>query len=327
MEATDRTNGRWADRKLLGKAARLHYEYGLTHREIAEVLHLSRVKVTRLLQQARELGVVEIRVRSDASPYEALETALTQRFGLDEAIVVPETDEDRLRASIARAAAGYLQRILRDDMVVAIGLSRTIALLPNFVVDPRPTSARFVSLVGGLSQSAQAVNPYESTERLAQLYGGTGEHLHAPVVVGTGEMARALIRDPAIARTLERAAAADAAFVGLGGMTGHISLVANGDVTPRELEQLRHAGAVGDIAARFFDADGNPVEHELNSRIIGLTLEQLRRIPLRVVASGGREKEVALAAALAASLASVLVTGDETAEHVLARAPRTTPAR
>ena len=142
---------RGVDPELLGKAARLHYEFGLTHQEIGELLRLSRVKVTRLLQQARDLGIVQIEVRTDASPYASLEVDLTSTFGLDEALIVPAfDDQERLRPAIARTAGGYLRRVVKDGMTVALALSRTVALIPNFLSSPRPVSARFVSLVGGL---------------------------------------------------------------------------------------------------------------------------------------------------------------------------------
>jgi DNA-binding transcriptional regulator LsrR (DeoR family) len=312
------TSQRSGDLELIGKAARLHYEFGLTHQEIGDILRLSRVKVTRLLQQAREAGIVHIEVKTDASPYAGIEAELSQTFELAEALVVPQFDnENRLRTAIARAGATYLQRVLRDGLIVALGLSRTIALLPNFVVNPRPTAASFVSLVGGLRHASDVMNPYESTERLAKLFGGTAEHLHAPVVVGTREIGKALLRDPAIARTLARAATADVAFVGLGGMRDHLNLVAEGDLTSQEWDELLQAGAIGDIAARYFDGAGHPVEHELNQRIIGLTLPQLREIPLRVIAAGGSDKDRAIHAALRASLISVLVTDAGTAQRVI----------
>src|SRR5260370_8875546 len=139
-----------SDGELLGKVARLYYEYDLTHQEIAQVVHLSRVKVTRLLQQARDQGVVQIRVNSAASPYADVESLLASELGLNEAVVVPYSEDPvKLRQAIARAAAGYLQRILRDQMVVAISISRTIALIPKYVFDHPPIPATHTPPVGG----------------------------------------------------------------------------------------------------------------------------------------------------------------------------------
>jgi lsr operon transcriptional repressor len=306
---------------LLGKAARLHYEYGLTHQEIADILRISRIKVTRLLAQAREQGVVEIVIRSDASPYAELEAALATAFALDEALVVPGFDaEDRLRAAHAQGAASYLQRILHDGMVVAIGQGRTIAMLGASISSPRPTQAFFVSLAGGLSRSASTVNPYESTERLSQLFGGRAEHLHAPAVVGSADVAVALRSDPGISGTLKRAAGADTAFVGVGSISGSVHLRDSGAITAQELSSLRAAGAIGDIAGRFFDPDGEPVDHPLNERLIGLTLAEFAGIPLRVVAAGGPDKDEPLLVALQHGMISVLVTDARTTERLLARA-------
>ena len=305
-----RSRARQTDLDLIGKAARLHYDFGLTHQEISEILRISRVKVTRLLAQARETGVVQITVNSDASPYAGLEHELVQRFGLEEAMVVPSFDDELAqRRAVARGVATYLQRVLRDGMSVTIGFSRTLALVPDFIVAPARVDAAFVPLVGGLGRTSDAVNAHESTERLAQLFGGRADHLHAPAVMGSPEVAAALRSEPTIARALGRAAQADAALVGLGGLrTASATLLEAGDITRQELKQLSAAGAVGDIAARFFNADGQATELGLGERLIGLTLQEIRAIPVRVIAAAGTEKVQALRAALTAGMATVLVT-------------------
>jgi DNA-binding transcriptional regulator LsrR (DeoR family) len=299
--------------------ARLYYEYGLTHQEVAGILHLSRVKVTRLLQRARQLGIVQIRVLSDASPFAKLEADLSLKFGLDEALVVPTADDDEgAREGVAHAAARYLQRVLRDDMIVAIGLSRTVGLVSRFVIDPRPVRCVFVSMSGGLRKVSLAANPYEGTESLAQLFGGIGEHLHAPAIVGSADIARALLSDAATAEVLARAASADVALLGIGAISSHATLVYERELTSSAIDDLVAAGAVGDVAGRFFDSEGSPVEHELNDRMIGLTIDQILKIPLRIVVAAGATKREALGAALRGGLPGVLVTDSGTAEWLLA---------
>lgn len=308
------------DLDLLGKVARLHYDYGLTHREVGEVLHLSRVKVTRLLRRARDLGVVQIRILSDASPFAVLETQLAARFGLDEAIVVPACDDESdQRTALALGAARYLQRVVTDDMVVAIGLSRTIATIPQLIVDPRPTRVTFVSMTGGLRKVSLAANPYEGTERLAQLFGGVAEHLHAPAIVGSPAVAEALLSDSTTGAVLACAASADAALLGVGAVSGRATLVDEGQLSRSEIGSLVAAGAVGDLAGRFFDAVGARVAHEIDTRAVGLTLEQIGRIPLRIVAAGGAGKDEAIAAALRGRLPTVLIVDAATASRILAR--------
>ena len=328
-----------ADLEVIGKAARLHYEYGLTHQEVANVLHVSRVKVTRLLKQARDFGIVQIRVLPEVSPYAGLEMELAQRFDLDEVLVVPTMDDDLdQRRTLAVAAARYLQRIMHHGMTVAIGLSRTVALVPQYVVDPRPASATFVSLVGGMRRYSIAANPYEGAERLAQLFGGTAEHLLAPAIAGSPAIAEAFFSDPGTARTLTRAAAADVALLGIAATDDHTTLVDEDELTTEELGELLAMGAVGDTAARFFDADGASVPHEIDRRVIGLTLAQIKRIPLRIIVAGGINKTEALGGALRGGLAAVVVLDATTARRILdqpasksrhrqAQAPKASTAR
>src|SRR5258708_30670208 len=140
----------------MARAARLHFEFGLTHQDTATALGISRVKVTRLLKQARQAGIVRITVITDLSPFAELEEQLASHASLREAIVVPDADgEQSQRSMLARGAASYLERVMRDDLVVAVGLSRTIGEMPSWLSNPRPASASFVSLVGALRARGQ----------------------------------------------------------------------------------------------------------------------------------------------------------------------------
>ena len=162
---------------------------------------------------------------------------------------------EQQRESLAIAVAGYLQRVLRDGMVVAIGISRTIGLVADNIVDPRPVGCTFVSVTGSRSRSAEGVNAHEATDRLARLFGASARNIPAPVYAATKELRDAFVCDPAIARPLEQAAGADLILVGAGGLGSQL-LVSGGEIQDDQLKELVAAGAVGDIAARFFDASG-----------------------------------------------------------------------
>lgn len=309
-----------SDPRLVGKAARLYYEYDLTHHEVATILNVSRVKITRLLQQARREGVVVIRVNSDDSPFFELEVALSRMLELSEVIVVPSFDDrNKARQALARAVANYLQRVIRDGTIVAISLSQTVALVPDFVFEPRPTAVTFVAAVGGIRRGLAGLSPNRPIDQLAELYNGVAKHLTGPAIAGTEEIAKALTGDPAIARTLNEAAAADIMVLGLGPVAGTVALLEQGEITSVELNRAIEHGAVGDLAGRFFDRDGQPVDDEWNRRVVGLTLEQISRIPTRVVAAGGPEKVEAIMAAIRGRLVSVLITDEHVAKALLAR--------
>jgi deoxyribonucleoside regulator len=219
---------------------------------------------------------------------------------------------------LARGAASYLERVMRDGIVVAVGLSRTIAEMPAWLSNARPTRASFVSLAGALRAGGQGSgNPYQATDALAQAFGGTAEHLHAPVIVQSQAVAEELRTDPAISQTLERAAVADMAFVGVGGQEDRIDFNQGLCITAAEWANLLDGGMVGDIGGRFFDRNGLQIRHEVNGRVIALDLDDFVKVPVRVLAAGGPSKVEAIAAALRGGLATVLVTDVDTARALI----------
>jgi DNA-binding transcriptional regulator LsrR (DeoR family) len=127
----------------------------------------------------------------------------------------------------------------------------------------------------------------------------------------------ALLADPQIGDTLRLAARANIALVGIGAPTPDAVVMQLGNIlSHRDIEQLKALGAVGDIALRFFDATGQVIEHEINERIIGLSLDQLKKIPRVIGVAGGAEKFEAIRAAVQGRLISVLITDEKTALHL-----------
>jgi lsr operon transcriptional repressor len=308
---------------LMARAARLHFEFGLTHQDTAAALGISRVKVTRLLKQARQAGIVKITVIADVSPFAELEERLAAAVGIREAIIVPASGQaGGARSMLARGAASYLERVMRDGLVVAVGLSRTIAEMPQWLGSARQTRASFVSLAGSLRVGGQGSgSPYQATDALAAAFGGTAAHLHAPVIVQSRAVAEELRSDPAIAQTLDQAAAADVAFVGVGGRDDRIDFSEGNHISADEWASLLGGGMAGDIGGRFFDQDGLKITHTVNDRVIALDLEDFVKIPVRVVAAAGPSKVQAIAAALRGGLATVLVTDVDTAHALLGDPP------
>jgi lsr operon transcriptional repressor len=305
---------------LMARAARLHYEFDLTHAEVAGTLGLSRVKVTRLLKKARQSGLVQITVLTELSLFMALEEQLCSRFGLERAVVVPDcvSHERGPLSTVARGGATFLNQIVSDDAVIAVGMSRTVAEIPRWLGVVSPARVHFVSLVGASrAGGGGARSPYLATDALATAYSGTAEHLHAPVIVRSRSMAEELVLEPSVAEPLARAAGADAAVVGIGGIKDRADLGWAADVPGSEWEELTAAGMVGDIAGRFFDREGTLIDHEINHRVIGLTLDQIAAIPTRVVVAAGPAKVDPLLAAMLRGLPNVLITDASTAEALL----------
>ena len=264
-------------------------------------------------------------VASDVGPYAELEQEMGRRFDLAEVLIVPPANAGNrnLRTMLAQGIVRHMSSVLRPDMTIALGLSRTIgeaARLTAMVPHTR-CSVTFVSLVGAVREDGQGRdNPFGAPATLANAYGGSVQHVHAPIIVRSGDVAQKLMQDPAIATTLAQAAKADILFAGVGGRNDRIDYAGQGYLEPAEWEELVMAGMEGDICARFFDRNGKAINHKLSRRVIGLGLEELQRIPSRVIAAGGPSKLDAVRAVLRGELATVLITDADTAAELLKRA-------
>ncbi|MBI4926664.1 MAG: sugar-binding transcriptional regulator [Anaerolineae bacterium] len=307
--------------RLLVKVSKLYYEEGLSQDDIILRLNLSRSKISRLLQQARDEGIVQITVVTPKHLYSDLENRLEKHFGLQEAVVVEthagDTQENVLRA-LGVAAAGYLERAVTASTTLGISWGST---LNSMVAAMRPISlpnVNVVQIIGGLGQPEAEIHATDLCHRLARALNGQLTLLPAPGIVGSQQAREVLLADTYVRRAVEMFSRLDLAFVGIGAPTPESLMMRDGSIlSAHEMELLLQNGAVGDIALRFFDGLGQPVGSDIDQRVIGITLEQLKRVPRVVGIAGGAEKHRAVRGALAGRLVHVLITDSVTAGKLL----------
>jgi DNA-binding transcriptional regulator LsrR (DeoR family) len=320
--------------RLLVKAARLYYESDMTQAAIADRMRLSRQKVQRLLDLAREKGVVRILIEPLMGIYDDLERALEERFGLREAVVVETTAYDQ-ESTVARevgvGAAEYLLRVLRPRDRIVISWGGALLGMVNALRGHSHRDMRGITVIQGLGAGVDPSRDTHSTEltrRIAHFTGGQAVPLPAPGVAGSRQARNAFLHDPTLARVLEEARAADLAVVGIGAPRQDSILMREGSIVRwAELEALKKRGAVGDINLRYFDQEGRAIPSELDDRVIGLTLEDFRRIPHVVGVSGGAAKLGAIRGALEGKLIHVLITDNVTVLKLLEDKGAAVPAR
>ena len=307
---------------LLATVAAMYYLDEMTQNAIADELGLSRVKVYRLLKQARDEDVVQIFVNWPQRRDGELEAELAAAFGLDEALVLQASPNAHISSleMLGQMGARFLEERLTAGATLAICLGRSTyeviqAIRPNFRVHVNVAQAlgSMPSTLGELDSAALA-------RQLAQKLGGDVHYLPAPFMAEDAADAAVLRRQRTVAATLDKARAADIALLGIGTATpARSSFVRAGYVTAAALKAYAATGVVGDMAGRLFDGAGAERPQEVNARVIGLTLEDLRTIPLAMAVAMGEEKVDAVLGALRTGVLDVLVTDDRTARLVLAR--------
>ena len=325
--------GRADELRLMTRVARLYYDVGLKQPEIATRLRLSQPKVSRLLKGAQDEGIVRISVRAPSGTNPQLEEALESGYGLTEVEIVDiSRDEDATAVrELGAAAAFHVETTVRSGDL--IGVSSWSASLLAMVDAMHPvsgvTDVRVVQILGGGGDPAAEGHATHLVRRLTDLLHGEGTFLPAPSSVGSVAARDVLLQDPFVARAVALFDQLDVAYVGIGGQEPSGLLASSGNVfSPDELRIVREAGGVGDIGLRYLCADGNPVDSPLDERVIGIELEQLKRVARSVAVAGGPGKTEAIRAAIVGGWINCLITDTYTAERLLAvgTAPDTTKA-
>lgn len=306
------------DLYLLGKVATLYYVQDQTQQEIADRLGISRPTVSRLLQDAQEYGVVQISILPQRGLHLELESKLESAFGLTSAQVVSvDPDHPDLLRQLGLAGASYLARTVQSGATIGLAWGTTLNAMVH-ALSPMPTTGvRVVQTLGGIGPPDAEAYAADLVRRMAQLLGASGVLLPAPGVVSTPAVRDALQEDPHVQAALGHLNSLDTIFVGIGSLTSNAVLNDAKSLPSGTHAELVAAGAVGDIALRFFDAKGKPVSTSLDERVLGITVDQLHRTPRVVAIAGGSEKVEAIRAALRAKLVNVLVTDTETAEALV----------
>ena len=309
-----------AELDVMTEIAALYYADQVTQEELSQRFGMSRAKIGRLLKRAREEGIVEIRVRPHPGVAGEIEKEFIRRFGIDRLIVaVDHRDQETQRQAVASLVAAHLTRVLRDSMIVAVGMGRNVASVADGIVTPsNQRTVTFVSAIGGSLRAGEVMNSDHICRRLAARFGGESETLYAPALVESPAIRDLLLQNDTVRQTLDRARRADIAIIGVGDLSEDSNMVRMGWFTPQEVTEARLAGTIGDMMGYdFFDIQGQPSGRPLHGRIMGLTTSELRRIPNVVAIASESTKAAGILGALRTGAINTLATSLSNAHTVL----------
>lgn len=309
------------DARLMAKVASLYYQQNMRQSEIASRLDLSQAGVSRLLKRALDEGIVRITISTPAHTYSEIEMEIERRYGLKEAIVVDYHDDpQQLLHNLGAAGGHYLETTIKDGEHIGVSSWSETLLAVARSMQPlnRSIHAHVIQVLGGVGNPTGETHAVQLTRRLAKLVNGDITLLPAPGVVGSRETRDVLLADPYIAASAAMFDKVTLALVGIGAVEPSHLLALSGNVfSSDELTSLRELGAVGDICLRFIDRTGVPVDSPFAERVIGMSLEQLRRTPRTVAVAGGKRKSAAIKAAVLGGWVHVLITDYRTARSML----------
>ncbi|MFV2022390.1 sugar-binding transcriptional regulator [Micromonospora sp. LOL_023] len=309
--------------RLVAKIARMYHERNMRQTSIAEELHISQARVSRLLKRATEIGIVRTIVSLPAGVHTDLEETIEKQYDLQEAVIVDTSSIDDLLPALGAAAADYLETTLTGGD--RVGISSWSATLLAAVERMRPSRARVVDqvvqIVGGVGNPRVQVRANLLISRFAAMTGAEPLFMPAAAMLGTEAARQALLQDPTVADVFRTWPKLTMALIGIGSLEPSPLLLESGNaIAEPDRAALRDGGAIGDVCLRFFDAAGKVVRTPLDDRILGISPEELRTIPRRIAVAGGLDKLAAIRGALLGKHINVLITDISVAQRLATEA-------
>ncbi|MFK4565761.1 sugar-binding transcriptional regulator [Enterococcus sp. UD-01] len=308
------------DRRKLLKIATMYYEHGLTQAQIAKQMQISRPVISKILQQAKEQGIVSISINDETAYSVALGLRLEEKYQLKDVLVIPANEQrprEELQQKVSQAASHYLKEQLRPNMKIGLSWGTTLA----YMIDAMPycsyPSINVYPLVGGISSEHLYFDTNHLVFRLAEKLDSHCQYFYAPALAESRYLAQALNESQLVGKALTDARSVDFAIIGVGNPNQSSTWKRLGYMQTEQLKIIEATQVKGDAVASLFDKKGQTVNNEISERMLGIKVEDLIQIPDVMVIGCGVEKAESIKPLVAAGCCTILAIDQAIAEALL----------
>lgn len=299
----------------LAHVARRYYLEDWKQSDIAAELGVSRPLISRMLSEARELGVVEITVHDPGQERAALLGRLESRTSLLGGALVPDSGDDKqTNLCLCRETLALLRRL--DAHRVGVGWGHFIGQLVSLVEAEPPGDSPVSHLCPLLGNAGIPIRNYHSNENvriLSAALGAEPHFLYLPALAESWEE-KELLCSTELYRQMEREwARLDTALVNIGNYPSTPDFASVARYGPL----LQRQRACGRLLAYFFNESGQIIRSD-HDFAIQLPLEQLAQCQNVVGLCSANTSVHALRGALRTGLFTHLVAREGLVEELLA---------
>ncbi|MFK8077574.1 MAG: sugar-binding transcriptional regulator [Granulosicoccus sp.] len=304
------------------EAAWCYYHEGLNQSEIATKLGVSRASVVNYLAESRKRDYVRVTLDTNVFLHNQLAAELRDAYQLTQVLVTPndETSEQRSFDRVVRAASDWLPQLLVPGDMLGVAWGETICRLAEIAPKLSLDQLVVVQLVGS-RPSALGFAAESCSATLAQRFGAQCINLHVPLLLSNPELCKQLIAEPVVAEQLKYVADCSKVIFAPGTCFDDSHIVHTGIITRKEIAKFRRKGAAGVICGRLIDTDGNAMLVSNEDRMIGVTLEQMRKKELGMLVCAEPQRVDAARAAIMGGYVTHFATCTKTARLLLENAP------
>ena len=275
--------------------------------------------MSKLINEARECGIVEIRINDPNAAETLLEQAVRTRFGLQKVIAVPFVEDyEALLVKIAHATSRFLNTIVKEGDIIGVSWGNTLYVCSlHLKVLEELDDVSVVQMSGGISLADKYIYASEIPKNFADAYKGTPYLLPLPALVDSIGLKEAIVKDRKISEILEMGKKVNVGLFSVGVFGHDKTLASAGYISGEKVDELLRKGAVGDMCSRIINIKGEICDEELDKRTIGIDLEELKKKEYSIAVSGGLFKAKCTYAALQGGYANVLITDEGLAKELI----------
>lgn len=301
------------------KAAKMYYQLDYSQQQIAKELGISRPSVSRLLQEAKEKGIVQIRINDTNQQEQEHAMLIKERFGLKECIIanVPQNNDLIIKKYLGEKSAEFLAHTIKDGDIIGTTWGTTIYEVAKNIAPKQVQHIDVVQMNGGISHSETNTFAAEILNHLGVTLNTSPHFLPLPAIVDRAEIRQMIMSDQHISNVINLAKKANIAMFTVGDRHEESTLNKAGYLKEKDLRILEEKQAVGDICSRFINKNGEICSESLNARTIGIDVHHLREKETSVLIAGGSQKFNSIVGALNGAYANVLITDQYTAKALV----------
>ncbi|MEA4934671.1 MAG: sugar-binding domain-containing protein [Lawsonibacter sp.] len=260
----------------LAHVARRYYLEDWKQSDIANELGVSRPLVSRMLSEARELGVVEITVHEPGEQFDSLLDRLRLISSVRSGVLVEDGEDDRrTNQFLSQGAAELLDQLVARRL--GVGWGHFVGQLVSWLEEnPRPNSTveDVCPLVGNAGFPIRNYHSNENVRLLAQQLGADPHFLYLPALPESLEEKQVLCSTELYRQIQQEWELMDTALVNIGNFPStpdFASVARYGD-----LLQKHHA--CGRLLAYYFNSSGEIIQSDQDFAI-QISIDILNRCP------------------------------------------------
>jgi len=302
----------------LNMVAIMYYERNMTQEEIAEKFQISRMTVSRILQQARNSHIVEVKVKVPFELEQKLQTKIIDQYRISKAYVVDSSGEKDIPGLIGKVGGFFLSLDIQNNDIIGFGVGSTVAKVVENITSMCTNDLQIVQLMGGLRDIAN-YNPLSIVQEVCKKLKARGTYLNSPVIVEDKKMRDFLLfKSSSRNKILELWKRCNKAIFGIGAFKKDAILLEH-LINKKEVNVIKERGGVGNILGYCFDLEGRFVDTPLKDRVVSIPFNLLEKVKEKIAVAGGKEKIDAIRGALRSGLITTLITDRNTAKELISK--------